>query len=68
MKLGDVTTCPHGDLVHALGDYTVDGTLGTGKDISSHTRFTAIWQPDRNNWRCHAHHATAIAAFRDFEP
>lgn len=60
MKLGGLETRTLGDLVHVVGDYTVDGSLGTGKDISSHTRFTALWRYDGTAWRCHAHHATTI--------
>ena len=61
MTLGEVNGREIGPLVCAVGDYTVKGHLADGKDVSSHTRFTALWSTAAGSWRCHSHHATTIA-------
>ena len=61
MTLGSLEARPLGHHVHALGDYTVKGSLSDGQDVSSHTRFTSVWSLDTGGWHCHRHHATNIA-------
>jgi hypothetical protein len=51
MKLLALNARAHGPLVLALGDYSVEGSIGMGKDISSHIRFTALWKQERGVWR-----------------
>lgn len=43
------------------GEYQVEGSLADGTDISSHTRFTALWLVDGTVSRCLTHHATRRA-------
>jgi ketosteroid isomerase-like protein len=44
------------------GRYRVGGGLDDGTDLSSHSRFTAVWQETDGAWRCLAHHATRLVA------
>ena len=44
------------------GRYEVVGVLTDGKDVSSNTRFTAVWSKRSGDWRCLAHHATRVIA------
>ena len=50
----------YGPIAIALGDYTIKAT-SQGKDLSSHTRFTAVWRKHQGAWQALAHHATRIA-------
>ena len=50
----------YGNLAIAVGDYTIKAT-SKGKDLSSHTRFTAVWRKHEGKWQALAHHATRIA-------
>lgn len=47
-----------GDHILVTGEYAVDGRLVSGEDITSQTRFTALWAPLNGGWRCLMHHAT----------
>jgi ketosteroid isomerase-like protein len=61
MKLTDLTARPHGDLALVTGEYVVEGLTSAGKDLSSETRFTALWTNSGGRWRSLAHHATRRA-------
>lgn len=52
----------HGELALVTGRYRIEGTLPDGTDVSSDTRFTAVWKRTPQGWRALAHHATSIAA------
>lgn len=58
MKLTDLTVRPYGELALVTGEYTVEGGTSTGKDLSSETRFTALWSHSGGHWCSLAHHAT----------
>jgi ketosteroid isomerase-like protein len=51
----------HGDIAVVTGRYEIEGSLVDGTDVSSSTRFTAVWQSTADGWRALAHHATRIA-------
>jgi len=59
-ELHHLTAKVYGNLAIAVGDYTIKAT-SQGKDLSSHTRFTAVWKKQRDKWQALAHHATRIA-------
>ena len=48
----------HGALALVTGQYSVTGATDDGIDLSSHTRFSALWAQRAGAWRCLAHHAT----------
>lgn len=50
----------YGSLAIANGRYCVRG-VRQGVDMSSHTRFTAVWRKLGDNWQALAHHATRIS-------
>lgn len=58
-ELNHLTARIYGNVAIANGDYTVKGAR-KGKDLSSHTRFTAVWRKQNGAWQALAHHATRI--------
>ncbi len=50
----------HGELALVTGRYRIEGALPDGTDVSSDTRFTAVWKHTAEGWRALAHHATTI--------
>lgn len=60
-RLIELTPRLHGDIALVTGGYEIEGTLDDGTDVSSSTRFTAVWNRTPAGWRALAHHATTIA-------
>lgn len=60
-RLIELTPRLHGDLALVTGLYTVEGSLADGTDISSTTRFSAVWKHDGGVWRALSHHATTVS-------
>lgn len=58
MDVGEVSAFDHGELTLVTGHYRVAGATDDGTDLSSQTRFTALWRDQEGVWRCLAHHAT----------
>jgi len=58
MQMEHLDTHRLGTVAVVTGHYRVAGSLDDGTDLSSHTRFTAVWQEHGGSWRCVAHHAT----------
>ncbi|HET9530461.1 MAG TPA: nuclear transport factor 2 family protein [Blastocatellia bacterium] len=56
----EVATRVYGDVVIAVGHYSVSGVY-QGQDLSSNTRFTAVWRRADDRWQALSHHATRIA-------
>jgi uncharacterized protein (TIGR02246 family) len=59
-EVHELTARVYGTLAIASGHYTIKAT-SQGKDLSSHTRFTAVWRKHEDEWQALAHHATRIA-------
>jgi ketosteroid isomerase-like protein len=59
-ELHELTARVYGNLAIATGHYTIKAT-SRGTDLSSHTRFTAVWKKHADVWQALAHHATRIA-------
>jgi ketosteroid isomerase-like protein len=50
-----------GDVALVTGLYTIEGTLVDGTDLSSSSRFTAVWQRGgAEGWTALAHQATSV--------
>lgn len=59
-EVHELTARVLGNIAIAHGHYTVKGTY-QGQDMSSHTRFTAVWRKLDDRWQALTHHATQIA-------
>lgn len=59
-RLVELTPHLHGDLALVTGLYEVEGLLADGTDVSSSSRFTALWKRTPDGWRVFAHHATTV--------
>jgi ketosteroid isomerase-like protein len=60
-RLLELTPRLYGDIALVTGRYGIEGKLADGTDVSSSTRFTAVWKRTPAGWRALAHHATRIA-------
>jgi len=58
-EVHELTARVYGTLAIAVGRYTIKAT-SKGQDLSSHTRFTAVWRKQEHKWQALAHHATRI--------
>lgn len=58
-EIHELTARIFGNIVIATGHYTVKG-IYQGQDMSSHTRFTAVWRKIDDHWQALTHHATQI--------
>jgi ketosteroid isomerase-like protein len=61
MQMVDFTVRERGGLVLVRGTYLVEAVLLDGRDASSRTQFTGVWERDGPRWRCLLHHATRTA-------
>lgn len=60
-RLVELEARVYGDVALVIGRYEIEGALADGTDVSSATRFTAVWRSTDDGWRALAHHATRIA-------
>ena len=58
-ELHELAARVYGNVAIAVGHYTIKATA-QGEDLSSHTRFTAVWRKHQGKWQALAHHATRI--------
>lgn len=59
-QLVELNASLHGEIALVTGMYTIEGSLDDGTDVSSTTRFTAVWQRENESWRALAHQGTSI--------
>lgn len=47
-----------GDVTELDGEYFTHSVLSDGRDLSAHTRFTAMWVREGDEWRCLTQHGS----------